>query len=408
MNLHKHRLASLATLLCLGLAACGGNGSSSNDDVDDGDSGETPVSDPVFSETAVSWVAPVPGDGDAICFDIDAGEETSCDDSSTWDLKFDSDMKLWTNGGVSGSGAGAALGLLSWTDLLSWTSATVDPSSGTDVSSVYIEDSAGGVFTDSLWYAYDLEGTHLLYPNDRVYLISDNPSDDTAAEYALQVIGYYGGDGGTTSGYPRLRWINRSAPDTVNTQTYDATDSDAWVYISLATGEVLDLDDTTAQDSTAWDIAVRRYEVKLNGGASGPGSVAGYLGYTPEGLYDDDGTAVTDAFLALDPDDTLAYLSTEAMSEPASSRSWISDSTSSVLNPDYTGSYPGTLDYGWFLYDPTTHFISADTDAAALLRSGSGASYARFHLTSIDYADTTNPSSQVTWTFEFNVQAETD
>ena len=50
------------------------------------------------------------------------------------------------------------------------------------------------------------------------------------------------------------------------------------------------------------------------------------------------------------------------------------------------------------------HLIKANSDGASLLRGGEGNSYARFHVTQIEYADPNNASSQQTWTIAFDVQ----
>jgi len=47
-----------------------------------------------------------------------------------------------------------------------------------------------------------------------------------------------------------------------------------YVYVSLKTGARVDLDDYKAQDSKAWDIALKRAVVRVNGGDSGAGAGA--------------------------------------------------------------------------------------------------------------------------------------
>ncbi len=391
----------LAALVLL-LAACS---DSNNNNGDDG--GEPTPTDATFSTETRSWVFALPGSGESLCYDIDAGEEALCDDGSDWDLKITSGgrtVSFWSNSGVSGNGDGGALGLFDWTELLGWVNATTDPGSGQNVASLYFADSASSIFSQSSWYAYDLLGTHQLHPNYRVYLVDGNPADTSTPQFALQVVGYYGGSSGTTSGYPSIRWIDRAEPDNLREATLDATSHDAWVYVDLATGDTLDLDADTAADSTAWHIAFRRSEIKLNGGASGPGTTAGFLGKTPEGFYDEDGEPVTQTFTSTTPEDTLDELTAADMAEPARASAWVTDGTSSVLNPPYTGSYPQPLDYGWFTYTPTSHFLTANPENGALLRSGNGDSYARFHLTDISYANPAVATSQTTWTLEFNVQ----
>lgn len=394
------RLAPVAVAALLTACAGGGNGNT--------DGATTDPDEPTtasFSSEPVLWQFVEPAEGSALCFDFDLAAAVDCSDGSGWDLRFDGNLQLWSNGGVSGVGSGAAFGLLSWTELLGWTQATLDPVSGEDVSAHYFEDSASSIFSSAGWYAYNLTGSHQLHPNYRVYLINSAPGDRSAREYALQVVGYYGGSGGTSSGYPSLRWVDRSAPDSLHELTVDASSDQRWVYLSLQTGEILALDDASAAESSAWDIALRRYEIKLNGGSSGPGGTGGYLGATPEGLYDADGLPITEAFLAITPEDTLYLLTDDGLSEPATPYAWVSDSVSSVLNPGYSGTYPQPLDYGWYTYYPSTHFIDANVDAGALLRGDGGESYARFHVGAIDYADPADASSQRSWTLEFNVQA---
>ncbi len=421
MHIHDPRHPSMRRLigtglLSLALTACGG-GSGSDDTDDDGSSTPEPTPTAAFETTPKTWTFAMPSSG-SLCYDFDAGAEASCDDSSTWDLQVIGGRaaSFRSNGGVTNTaGSGAAFAFFDWSNLSTWTNATTEPSSNTDVSSLYTADSASNVFTTSSWYAYGVTGStsdHLLYPNYRIYLVNANPADTTATTYALQLIGYYGGSSGTTSGYPSIRWIDRAAPDDVRTATIDASGSDAWVYFDLQNGAVVDLTDEAAATSTAWHIAFKRYELKLNGGSSGSSTVAGYLAKTLDGFYDSSGNAIASRFTSTTPADTLADLTANDYTAPTSSSAWVRDSEGSVLSPAYTGSYPGALDYGFYSYNPTAgstanepaHRLTPNTDAGALLRSGAGTSYARVHLTTITYADPTSATSAQTWTFEFNVQ----
>lgn len=47
----------------------------------------------------------------------------------------------------------------------------------------------------------------------------------------------------------------------------DATDYEVWHHFDLETGEVVSADDER------WDIAIQRFQIKLNGGVSGDGNV---------------------------------------------------------------------------------------------------------------------------------------
>ena len=48
----------------------------------------------------------------------------------------------------------------------------------------------------------------------------------------------------------------------------------AFVYLDLITGKKVDVTDVQAEHSGSWDIAFKRWQIKLNGGSSGPGAVA--------------------------------------------------------------------------------------------------------------------------------------
>ena len=54
---------------------------------------------------------------------------------------------------------------------------------------------------------------------------------------------------------------------TINSSSYDN-----WVYYSFELGDVVDILDSEAEDSTDWDIAFKRNHMKTNGGESGTGS----------------------------------------------------------------------------------------------------------------------------------------
>ncbi len=406
-----------ATLLAALLAGCGGGG-------DDGaSSGDGSITNK-FTQNA-TWTFTLPASGGTLCYDFDRKVEVAACSGNQWDLKVTSGGRsatLWTNSGVSGSGTGGAFGSpfdRDWTTLSTWKDATVDPVDGALPSAVYFADSAKTVFTGTneigvAAFEYSLNNDHLLYPNYRVFLVTTNSASADAVGttgapvFALQVTGYYGGASGTASGYPSLRWIDRANPGNVRTATLNA--SAGWVYFNLASG-------TTVDASGEWHIAFNRYNAKLNGGKSGSSTVAGFLGKTPAGFYDSQGNPVTAKFAATDNlAATLADLTASDIAVPAAASNWIKDDITSVLNPAYAGTYPNTLDYGWYRYYPTAaaataaglpavaHLISANPAGASLLRSGEGNSYARFHVTNISYADLNNSSSAQTWTVQFDVQ----
>ena len=407
----------LTTLAVAALAACGGGGGS-----DDPAPAPTPTPPAASKFTKqATWSFALPAAGQSVCYDFDAPGAANCT-GTAWDVKVVSggrSAELFTNSGASGSGAGGAFGgpfVHTWSELQQWNDALVDPKVGAIPANLYVQDAARGVFggsnaIQSAAFEYDLNGAHQMHPNFRVFLVTTNSasadiSGAAGKVYALQVTGYYGGPTGTASGWPSIRWIDTANPADVRNATVNA--SEGWVYVDLASG-------STTTGAGPWHIAFNRYNVKLNGGASGSGSVAGYLAKTPEGFYGPDGKPVAAKFNATtNLQGTLADL-TGPLTGPRAPSAWVKDAVGSQLSPAYTGTYPGALNYGWYRYYPTDaaaatvgltqHQLQANPDAAALVKSGEGNSYARMHLASIQYAPATPAHSGAqTWTIEFDVQ----
>ncbi|MGE0798747.1 MAG: HmuY family protein [Lautropia sp.] len=410
-----------ALTISLALAGCG---SSSDSPAPTPAPTPAPAPAPTSQFTGkATWTFALPAPGQSLCYDFDASIQTADCTGTAWDLKLTSGTSaasFFTNSGSSGTGSGGAFGGPfdhTWAELSTWNQATVDPVSGPIPANLFFADTASGVFTgtnaiQSAAFEYGLGGAndHLLYPNGRVFLITtdsasnEDGSDGTPVAYALQIVGYYGGAGGTASGYPKIRWVDRSAPGSVRTETINATAG--WVYFDLASG-------TVSSETGTWHIAFNRYNVKLNGGTSGTSTVAGFVGRTPDGFYGTDGQPVAAAIMAATESSTLSYLTASDIAKPTNAAQWVKDSLSSSLAPAYKGTYPAALDYGWFTYYPPAaatqagvppHTLKANPDRASMIRSGGGNSFARMKLSSIVYADPNSATSAQTWTVDFDVQ----
>lgn len=97
-------------------------------------------------------------------------------DEDDWDLLLEGfDIRL--NGGVSG--AGQARAVLAGDDF-----ATVP--GGADISGGWASDAFGGVFDETPWYRYNLQGNHQIWPTYDVYLIRSG-SD----VFKVQIVSYY-------------------------------------------------------------------------------------------------------------------------------------------------------------------------------------------------------------------------
>lgn len=159
-----------------------------------------------FTDTA-TFTGSLPPEGGELCFDFDTDSTVDCN-GTAWDIKAGfagMNFYLRSNSGDSGDGAGGVFGPHDWADLATWQSATIDADSGEPIpAQLYAADGSSGIFAQQSWYAYNLQGNHRLWPNYRVYRIDTDRNDEAAAQFQLQVIGYY--NEGGTSGHPRLRW----------------------------------------------------------------------------------------------------------------------------------------------------------------------------------------------------------
>jgi hypothetical protein len=126
--------------------------------------------------------------------------------------------------------------------------------------------------------------------------------------------------------------------------------SEPWVYISLATGEAVPLTDLDALDSTAWDLGLRRFVIRTNGGDSGPGQGGALRVNLP--------WASVDA-------DTLG-------DRTPPSEAWFNDDCELTVD-ESTGDVITTFS-GWGEYDVSTHLLTP-ADAVYLTQGGDGALY---------------------------------
>lgn len=141
------------------------------------------------------------------------------------------------------------------------------------------------------------------------------------------------------------------------TITIDATETGAWRYLDLESGELVVPADPVA--SGAWDLGLSRFSVITNGGVSGTGGCAA-------ARIDAGWDEVTRA-----PED-----------------GWIADAPDGALDDD-TG--PDTAFNGgaesandWYDYDPSTHRLTPKADLVFVVRTVEGAF---FKLQILDYYD---------------------
>jgi hypothetical protein len=103
----------------------------------------------------------------------------------------------------------------------------------------------------------------------------------------------------------------------------DASSEELWAFFDLESGK------TVAEDSTTWDLALQRFTIKVNGGASGEGGVSVAV--------------LKDEFADVSADSAENFVSDAA------------DGADLDMDPDYVLS---SGDTAWYEYDPTVHKLT--------------------------------------------------
>jgi hypothetical protein len=166
-----------------------------------------------------------------------------------------------------------------------------------------------------------------------------------------------------------------------STLTVDA--STDWAFVRLVGETAEQVTVTDAAESAAWDLAFNATRVMLNGGAAGPGGVAGYCVCQNSGASEAQIQAMTPAG---ERPDFEAVTLTDV---PAQESVWESDALDAAIT-------------GWYAYDMTTHTVTPDASRVWKVRgAGSAPEYAKLHVTGI--ADATQAGARVT--IEYAVQA---
>lgn len=139
--------------------------------------GET---DQQFANSAMYWT--VTSGADA-CYDFDIPDEVNCSEAG-WDMKFvgsERMMPIYTNGGVSGDGNGAAYKMDDPNEYNSGRGTGAPTDTNAIPPMAYEQDKPAGAFSSYSWYAYDPlnDGTHQLLPNYRVYVVDTQTPGST-------------------------------------------------------------------------------------------------------------------------------------------------------------------------------------------------------------------------------------
>ena len=225
--------------------------------------------DPEELETVTLTVDP---SGGPVFLDLVAGTEVA--EADGWDVQVDG-WNLFLNGGESGDGKAGGIDM----ELLDLELQFEEMNRKNQLVWFLFFDSYACALSD--WWWYGLDGTHTLFSNYHAYVVRSGGVD-----YAVQMLDYYSAESGAVeAGYPEFRWAEiptDGGDPVVEVVELDATagglsadpddPANAWTYFSFATGEV-ELTDSEALASDAWDLGFKRFNIKSNSGPSGPGDV---------------------------------------------------------------------------------------------------------------------------------------
>lgn len=117
--------------------------------------------------------------------------------------------------------------------------------------------------------------------------------------------------------------------DGVHQALVDAKNEEQWVYMSLAQGKFVPEEE--AGDATTWDLALRRFNLKLNGGASGSGDAA--VALLPGAAFDEVTEVPADATFLTDQPDADADGVDEYVMSIGDTRWYAYEVTTHVLTP---------------------------------------------------------------------------
>jgi hypothetical protein len=167
-----------------------------------------------------------------------------------------------------------------------------------------------------------------------------------------------------------------SAPTfTGRTLEIDASSRTEEVFLDLATGSVLtkaNISDPAS--SMLWDVALQRFNIRLNGGVGGVKGVRALALDNNKDLYDSNGQPLLAKFLEATANNRLPDLLNATL---PNAPIWVEDRLRPAIQGDGT-------DRGWWLYNSATNSLSANTAGRWLLRLAAGNAYAKMRVLTLD------------------------
>ncbi len=160
-------------------------------------------------------------------------------------------------------------------------------------------------------------------------------------------------------------------------------------YFSFATGAIVELQDSEADSSNAWDIAFKRNNIIVNANSAKAALVA-----SQDEFYDDAGKAVKATFIN-------ATAATEA-------QDFIDITVEGIADADFKADAPKpALGTDWYIYNPQDHSVTANADNFFLIQNAEQDDVSIFNVKEIVTASSGRAAASYTVEF-FNNEAAND
>ena len=157
--------------------------------------------------------------------------------------------------------------------------------------------------------------------------------------------------------------FNNQEEGSITKTCIKATNASDWVYYKLSSKSAVAIPSPTT--STNWDLAFKRYRIKLNGGVSGPGS-ASLLTVSGVSSFDsanqaNSGTYLNDQNFSISYTTMLSLADFLDLNDQNFSISYTSTSacyTNDGINYAFLNDFTGSANNCWFTYSLSTHTLS--------------------------------------------------
>ncbi|AJQ94911.1 HmuY family protein [Gynuella sunshinyii] len=179
---------------------------------------------------------------------------------------------------------------------------------------------------------------------------------------------------------------NRDSSEFSTLKDIDANSSTLWTYVNLDSA-------TTVTEDDEWQLAFKRYEVRVN-----PDLVSLALAASQDDFYNSEGKPIASVFTNATANSELEHLLAEY------------DFDAMTFNSDTFKTAIGADGTQWYDYDRTTHLLSANDDAWWIIRNSTATSFAKLRVATLSETldSTTFQFSDLSMEIEFYIQGAND